>query len=332
MSACLAYLKKGQGACTCPCTRPRAQWRMIYLCTSTVPVHFTSSILLFVQPVWWITTGPDAAHSCPAYLFGEQDGSVPVFWVLVVVLIQLLLPGAEVAQSQGCITGNLRSLVSFIYHREAHHHYVNGVENAGVFVKPGCYWHEGQEVMLQVIPVKFSHRFICHHQHLHKPGDGRKPLGPPQGPQHSFSQAVDLQLAHVLVFLQGNAEVGVRCDSTPAGEVAARVRSASPAADDMRAVGRLNVSRRGCCVFCPALSDKILHAIKGEASVETFTQAERSEGVRIRVDIPGVEAVPEVSGGGAVGCWGAALRRQAARCEETRVRREVEVKLLLERT
>lgn len=41
------------------------------------------------------------------HLPGEEDGCVPVLWVFVTHFIQLLLPGAEVAQRQGRVARDL---------------------------------------------------------------------------------------------------------------------------------------------------------------------------------------------------------------------------------
>lgn len=81
-------------------------------------------------------------------LSGQQDGSVVVLRVPVARGVEPLLPATEVAQGEPTIVGHLRPCCLLIHHQHLHHHQVNGVLQAGVFVDASGHGHQRQDVVL----------------------------------------------------------------------------------------------------------------------------------------------------------------------------------------
>lgn len=71
------------------------------------------------------------------HLPGEEDGSVIVLGVPVTGRVVLLLPAAEVAQSQGSIGGDVGSFALLVDDHDLYHHQADGVADAGVLVQLG---------------------------------------------------------------------------------------------------------------------------------------------------------------------------------------------------
>lgn len=84
---------------------------------------------------------PRGFRSQPADLSGEQDGRVEVLWVPVAGLVETSLPAAEVAQGQATVVRHFRAPSLILHYQDFHHHQVDGIPNAGVFVDAGCHGH-----------------------------------------------------------------------------------------------------------------------------------------------------------------------------------------------
>lgn len=62
--------------------------------------------------------------------------------------VVLLLPAAEVPQSQGGIGGDIRALALLVNDHDLHHHEADRVADAGVLVQLGGHGEQRQQVVL----------------------------------------------------------------------------------------------------------------------------------------------------------------------------------------
>lgn len=112
------------------------------------------------------------------HLPGEEDCGVIVLRVPVTWWVVLLLPAAEVSQSQGSIGRDVRSLPLLVDDHDLHHHQADGVADAGVLVELGRHGEQRQEVVLQPAAVELSHGLVGHQHGLHVARAGHEPLFP----------------------------------------------------------------------------------------------------------------------------------------------------------
>lgn len=112
------------------------------------------------------------------HLPGEEDGSVVVFGVPVTGRVVLLLPAAEVAQSEGSVGGDVGSFALLVDDHDLHHHQADGVADAGVLVELGRHREQRQEVVLQSAAVELGHRLVGHQHGLDVAGAGDESFFP----------------------------------------------------------------------------------------------------------------------------------------------------------
>lgn len=101
-----------------------------------------------------------------------------MFGVPVTGRVVLLLPAAEVSQSQGCVGRDIGSLPLLVNDHDFHHHEADGIADAGVLVQLGRHGEQRQEIVLQPAAVELGHGLVGYQHGLHIAGAGHEPFLP----------------------------------------------------------------------------------------------------------------------------------------------------------
>lgn len=111
-----------------------------------------------------------------SYLPGEENRGVIVAPVPVTGRVVLLLPAAEVPQTERSVGSHFWPLLFLIDDQDLYCHQANWISNAGVFVQPGRHREQGEQVVLKTTAMELCHWLVCHEHSFHITGAGHKSL------------------------------------------------------------------------------------------------------------------------------------------------------------
>lgn len=214
-----------------------------------------------------------------AYLTGEEDGGIIVLIVVIVEAVVLVLPLAEVLESGGSVPVDFQAFLLLAQGHHLHHGQPDVVLQAGVGVEPGGDGGQGEQVVLQPLPVLAHHGGVGHQQQLHLPGpgDGATPPPPPAIP-------CGRRRRRVAGLAAGAGRQRLEAEALPAEEVrdAGRALPVDPRA------GRLPAA--------PCRPDGVAGATHGEEAVEAAAEVEDGQGARAAVHRAAVVAARRPAG------------------------------------